>query len=59
MQSVAEGNAEFCIEFPEIDESHINITKAILANPEVRLMDSALNIYGLLTKKIYYTKVKM
>ena len=35
IQSVAEGNAELCIEFPEMDESHINITKAILANPEV------------------------
>ena len=32
IQSVAEGNAELCIEFPEMDESHI---KAILANPEV------------------------
>ena len=32
IQSVAEGNAELCIEFPEMDESHINITKAILAN---------------------------
>ena len=30
IQSVAEGNAELCIEFPEMDESHINITKAIL-----------------------------
>ena len=30
IQSVAEGNAELCIEFPEMDESHI---KAILANP--------------------------
>ena len=40
-----------------MDESQINITKAILANPEVRLMDSTLNI--LLTKKIYCTKVKM
>ena len=35
IQSVAEGNAELCIEFPEMDESHINITKAIYANPEV------------------------
>ena len=35
IQSVAEGNAGLCIEFPEMDESHINITKAILANPEV------------------------
>ena len=32
IQSVAEGNAELCIEFPEMDESHI---KAILANSEV------------------------
>ena len=35
IQSVADCNAELCIEFPEMDESHINITKAILANPEV------------------------
>ena len=35
IHGVAEGNAELCIEFPEMDESHINITKAILANPEV------------------------
>ena len=35
IQSVAKGNGELCIEFPEMDESHINITKAILANPEV------------------------
>ncbi|KAL5491100.1 hypothetical protein EMCRGX_G016322 [Ephydatia muelleri] len=35
IQSVAEGNAELCIEFPEMSESHINITQAILANPEV------------------------
>ena len=35
IQSVAEGNAELCIEFSEMDESHINITKAILANPKV------------------------
>ena len=32
IQSVAERNAELCIEFPEMDESHI---KAILANSEV------------------------
>ena len=35
IQSAAEGNAELCIEFPEMGESHINITNAILANPEV------------------------
>ena len=35
IRSVAEGNAELCIEFLEMDDSHINITKAILANPEV------------------------
>ena len=34
-ERVAECNAELCIEFPEMDESHINISKAILANPEV------------------------
>ena len=35
IQSVAEGKAELCIEFPEMDESHISITKAIIANPVV------------------------
>ena len=35
IQSFAEGNAELCKEFPEMGESHINITNAILANPEV------------------------
>ena len=55
MQSVAEGNAELCIEFPEMDESHTNITKAILANPEV--------IDGLYFEHLWfvndYTKVKL
>ena len=32
MLSVAEGNAELCIEFPEC---HINVTSAVLAHPEV------------------------
>ena len=54
IQSIAEGNAELSIEFPEMDESHVNITKAILANPEVI---DGLNFKHLwfLMKKMYYT----
>ena len=28
-------HSSVCIQFPEMDESHINIINAILANPEV------------------------
>ena len=46
------------VQFPEMDESHINIINAIIANPEV-IGGLYSNTYGLLMKQRCYTKVKL